>query len=135
MAEEFNALLQNKTWIMVPHTPDMNNAVGSNWKYQIKHRADGSIEHYKARLITQGLHQPCGIDYHETFGPVIKPSTVLLVLSLAFSSSWVIRQLDVKNAFLHSTLHEKIYMRPPRGFQHSLFPQNVCQSHEYLYVL
>lgn len=56
MAEDFNALLQNWTWTLVPVHSKMN-VVGSTWKYYIKYRADGSIESYKARLVAQGFHQ------------------------------------------------------------------------------
>ncbi|XP_031405665.1 uncharacterized protein LOC116214394 [Punica granatum] len=110
MAEEFNALLQNGTWSLVPPPPQAN-MVGSTWKFRIKYLADGSIDRYKARLVAQGFRQQPGIDYHETLSPVVKPSTIRLVLSLTHSSSWDIRQLDVKMHSYMVTCRRKLLER------------------------
>ncbi|CAL9006703.1 unnamed protein product [Prunus brigantina] len=105
MTEEINALLKNHTWTLVPSFPSQN-LVGCKWVFRIKRHSDGSIERYKARLVAKGFHQRPGIDYAETFSPVVKPATIRTVLSLAVSRGWSLRQLDVKNAFLHGFLQE-----------------------------
>jgi hypothetical protein len=77
----------------------------------VKRNSDCSIERYKAWLVAKGFSQRYGFDYVETFSPVIKPTTVCLILSIAMSKGWNIRQEDVKNAFLNRELRGTIYMR------------------------
>lgn len=81
MQEEINTLHTNRTWTLVPRKLDMN-LVSSKWVFKIKTRADGSIERYKARLVTRGFTQLPGLDYDETFSPVVKPSTIKLIFTL-----------------------------------------------------
>nr|CAN67986.1 hypothetical protein VITISV_010770 [Vitis vinifera] len=98
MFEEFDALLHNGTWELNPSTKSQN-LVGCKWIFRIKRNLDGSIAQYKAPLVAKGFHQLPGIDYAETFSPVVKPTTGLLILSLAFSFNWSLCQLDVNNVF------------------------------------
>jgi len=84
ICDEIIAFRENRTWSLVPFYPSMN-VVGSRWVYRIKRRVDGSIERYKARLVARGFTQQEGIDYSETFSPVIKQTTVQLVFSIAVS--------------------------------------------------
>ncbi|GJW67091.1 integrase, catalytic region, zinc finger, CCHC-type containing protein [Tanacetum coccineum] len=98
MSDEFHALIQNKTWELVPHTPDIN-VIRSMWVFCHKKKYDGSFERYKARLVGDSRSQQLGVDCDETFSPVVKPAMIRTVLSLALSHSWPIHQLDVKNAF------------------------------------
>uniref|UniRef100_A0A2N9F269 Reverse transcriptase Ty1/copia-type domain-containing protein n=1 Tax=Fagus sylvatica TaxID=28930 RepID=A0A2N9F269_FAGSY len=101
---------------LVPRKDDMN-VVGSRWVFKTKLKSDGSIERFKARLVAQGYTQSLGVDFFETFSPVIKPPTIRLVLSLALIHGWSLQQLDVKNAFLHGTLKEVvIYGTTPSSF-------------------
>ncbi|OMO89784.1 Integrase, catalytic core [Corchorus capsularis] len=134
MQDEFNALLRNNTWVLVPpSTPQ--NIVGSKWVYRIKYKSDGSIERYKARLVAKGFHQQLGLDYDETFSPVVKAPTIRLVLSLACSYNLDLQQLDVKNAFLHGNLNEDVYMQQPQGFVDPTRPGHVCRLQKAIYGL
>ena len=84
MEDEFTALQRNQTWILFPR-PSATNIVGSKWIFKMKFRPDGSVDKLKACLVARGFTQQHGIDYHDTFSPVVKPVTVRLVLSLAVS--------------------------------------------------
>ena len=68
MSNEFNALLQNRNWILVPPHPSQN-LIGCKWVFRIKRSPDDTVERYKARLVSKGFHQQKCIDYHETFSP------------------------------------------------------------------
>lgn len=118
MKEEVVALHQNDTWILVP-LPYQVNIVSSKLIFQTKFKKDGSLR--GTELVAKGFIQVERLDYHEIFNSVVKPKTIRLTLSIVLSSYWVIRQLDVKNDFLHNTLKETVFMEQPLGFINSLF--------------
>jgi hypothetical protein len=134
MEEEYDALVANNTWELVSR-PVGSNVVTGKWIFKHKFNSDGTLERYKARWVLRGFTQRPGIDYHETFSPVVKPSPVRTVLSLAFSRSWLIHQLDVKNMFLHDTLSETVYCSQPTGFVDPTQPDRVCRLNKSLYGL
>ena len=112
MEEELVALNTNDTWDLVPR-PLGINIIGSKWIYRVKKNEDGMIDCFKAHLVARGFTQIFGLDYDETFSPVVRPTTIQLV-----TFNWKIRQLDVKNAFLHGNLKEIVYMEQPPVFIH-----------------
>lgn len=122
MADEYNALLYNRTWELVPSHPYMK-VVGSKWVFKIKEKLDGSIEHFKARLVAQCFKEQHILVYNETFSMVIKPQTICVVFPLVISSPWTIHQLDVKNVLLHGHLQELVYMNQTSCFIHPTYPQ------------
>jgi histone deacetylase 1/2 len=126
MDDELTALHQNETWRLVPHTPNMH-VIGSKWVFKTKLKPDGTLDRLKARLVAKGYHQIDGIDYIETFSPVIKPGTIRIILTIALVKHWPIRQLDVKNAFLHGNIMEDIYMAQPPGMADQQNPMHVCK--------
>jgi histone deacetylase 1/2 len=134
MDEEYSALINNKTWHLVPASV-AKNVVDCKWIYKIKRRADGTVDRFKARLVAKGFKQRYGIDYEDTFSPVVKSATIRLVLSLAVSRGWHLRQLDVKNAFLHGVLEEEVYMKQPPGYEDSSRMGSVCKLDKALYGL
>ena len=134
MEEEYAALLSNNTWDLVPR-PSGVNVVTGKWIFCQKFNADGSFDRYKARWVLRGFTQRPGVDYDETFSPVVKPATVRTVLSLALSQQWSIHQLDVKDAFLHGTLSETVYCCQPTGFADTALSDHVCRLNKSLYGL
>ena len=104
-----------------------HNLVGSKWVHRVKYHSNEFVEKYKARLVAQGFHQYAGIDYHETFYPVVKPTTIRLIVSLSISFKWTILQLDIKNVVLHGRLTKEVYMKQPHGFSHPDYPHYVCK--------
>ena len=134
MDEEFSTLQRQNTWSLVLATPGIN-LVGCKWVYKLKLHSDGSIARYKACLVAKSFHQQPGIDYTETFSPVVKPATVRLILTIAVSFRWSLRQLDISNAFLHGFLKEEVFMQQPPGYVDSHFPSHVCKLHKSLYGL
>jgi hypothetical protein len=86
-------------------------------------------------MVARGFTQQEGIDYSETFSPVIKHATVRLVFSIAVSCGWKIHQLDIHNAFLNGVLDKEVYMKQPPSFVDSALPSYVCRLHKSLYGL
>jgi len=134
MQLEFDALISNDTWTLCPR-PLQHNVIRNKWVFKIKKKADGTIERFKARLVAKGFDQQSGVDYTETFSPVIKPSTIRIILAVAVQFEWDIRQLDVSNAFLHGNLLEEVYMEQPQGFAAKGQPDLVCKLHKAIYGL
>ena len=88
--------------------------IGCKWVYKIKHGLDGLVEHYKARLVAKGYSQIEGIDYLDIFSPVVRMSTIRVVLDIASVSHWHLQQLNVSNTFLYRDLNEEVYMTIPQ---------------------
>jgi histone deacetylase 1/2 len=127
MIEEFEALKRNQTWTLVP-LPQHRSDIGCKWVFRTKENPDGTINKFKARLVAKGFHQLQGFDFNEIFSPVIKPITIRLILSLAISYKWHLKQLDVNNVFLNGLLEDEIdevYMVQPL----------VCNLNKALYGL
>jgi hypothetical protein len=132
MQLEFNALLHNQTWSLVP-PHGSQNPVGCKWVFKLKRKADGSIEKHKAWLVAKGFHQQASVDYGETYSPVVKPTAIRTVLSLAYSAGWSMKQIDIQNAFLHRFLSEDVHMVQPPGFTNPNFPHHVCKLHKAIW--
>ncbi|GJZ08491.1 zinc finger, CCHC-type containing protein [Tanacetum coccineum] len=89
---------------------------GCKWIFKRKMKVDGTIDKFKARLVIQGFRQKEGIDYFDTYAPVVRITTIRLLLALAAIHNLVIHQMDVKTSFLNGDLLKEVYMKQPEGF-------------------
>lgn len=115
MELEMKALLDNDTWT-ISNLPTGRKLVGCKWIFRVKYKPDGTVERYKARLVTKGYSQREGLDFHETFSHIVKMVIVRSVIALVVIRNWTIFQLDVNNAFWHGDLNECVFMMPSEGY-------------------
>lgn len=134
MEEEFFALKKNKTWSLVD-LPKGHKAIPCKWVYALKRNVNGEIERYKARLVAKGCSQRFGIDFKETFSPVVRYSTIRLLLALAVKNNMHLHQIDVSSAYLNSNLQDEIYMQQPKNFIYDKSPEKVLRLHKAIYGL
>nr|GEY94531.1 retrovirus-related Pol polyprotein from transposon TNT 1-94 [Tanacetum cinerariifolium] len=134
MQEEIEALHKNKTWELVP-LPGGRKFIGNKWVYKIKRNNDDQVESYRARLVVKGYAQKEGIDFNEIFSPMVRMTTIRVVLEMCATYDLHLEQLDVKTAFLHGNLEEEIYMLQPEGFKQKGKENLVCMLNKSLYGL
>ena len=134
MIEEMDALNGNGTWHLV-HLPTRKKVIGCRWVFAVKVNPNGSVARLKARLVAKGYAQTYGVDYSDTFSPVVKMTYVRLFISLVVTHNWDLHQLDIKNVFLHSDLQEEVYMEQPPGFVAQGEIGKVCRLRKSLYGL
>ncbi|GJS26881.1 retrotransposon protein, putative, ty1-copia subclass [Tanacetum coccineum] len=134
MKEEMSSLKKNHTWELVDQPPGQK-LVSCKWLYKIKEGIEGVQKpRYKARLVARGFTQRAGIDYNEVFSPVVRHTSIRVILSLTACEDYELEQLDVKTAFLHGNLEETIYMRQPPSFEKGT-GNKVCLLKKSLYGL
>jgi len=133
MEEEYNFLIVNNTWSLVP-LPKGRKPISCKWVFKIKHGVHGEVERYKVRHVARGFTQTFGVDYNETFAPVAKFMSICCILALVAMEDMEIHQMEVKTAFFNGDLEEEIYMEQPEGFTQE-GEHLVCKFHKSLYRL
>ena len=128
--DELTAHDKNHTWSVVKKKFDMN-VIGCKWVFKKKRDADGNVSKYKARLVAKGFNQQYGIDYQDTFAPVMKYKSLRIILVISLSCNAHIEQLDVKTAFLNARVKEDIYVSIPEGM--NIDDQHVLKLNRALY--
>ena len=124
MNEKMQALSKNETWDLVPSSPHQK-AIRCWCIYNVKHNADDTINWYKAPLVEKSYAKLHMVDYEETFAPMVKMTTIRIVVALVATKGWHLHQVDVKNTFLQGELDEEVYMVQPLGFKSSMSNTNV----------
>ncbi|KAJ1518865.1 hypothetical protein ONE63_011517 [Megalurothrips usitatus] len=135
MREEMENMKKHEAWEIVPR-PEKKNIIGSKWVYKIKKNENGDIVKYKSRLVGQGFSQVKGVDYKETYPPVLIKKSIKILLSIAVEKGFKTRHIDVLSAYLNSHIKEEVYMEQPKGFQEGENPKEfVCRLRRSIYGL
>ena len=132
--EEMNALGGNNTWSLDRLLPG-KRAIGCKWVFEIKKNSNDDSFRYKARLVATGFSQREGIDYFQTFAPVVRYKSISILLALAAKEDYEIAKFGVMTAFLNRDLQEGIYMDLPEGYANEENSYLVCKLRRSLYGL
>lgn len=135
MAAEHASLVQHATYELVPLPHPRPNLVSCRWVFAVKEK-DGLVTRFKARLVARGFTQQEGIDFTETYSPVVKYKSLRIFLALVVRHNWRVEIMDVQTAYLHADLKETVYMQQPEGFErHDTQRENGADVHRPLVCL
>ncbi|TYK14839.1 reverse transcriptase [Cucumis melo var. makuwa] len=134
MKEELKSMNDNKVWDLVKLLKE-SKRVGCKWVFKIKRDSNGNIERHKARLVAKGYTQKDGIDYKETFSPVSKKDSLIIIMALVAHYDLELHQMDVKTVFLNENLDEEVFMDQPEGFMVEGKEHMVCKLKRSIYGL
>lgn len=134
MDAEYKSLISNNVWELV-ELPKNSRVISSKWIFKCKIGATGIVERYKARLVAQGYSQRPGVDYEETFAPVVRFESIRTVVALAVQNNLKLHQMDITTAFLNGVLKEVVYMKQPEGYIQNSKEKLVCQLKRSIYGL
>ena len=129
-----DSIISNNTWKLVDLPPSCKT-IGCKWVLRRKLKPDGSIEKFKARLVTKGLKQKEDIDFFDTFSPITKVTSIRLFIAIATIHNLMIHQMDVKTTFLNEDLEKEIHMDQPKGLTMLSNEHKVCKLLKSLYGL
>ena len=134
--EEMESLLKHAVYVIVERTKvkDRRAIITNKWVFAIKKDENGIVKRFKARLVVHGYKQIYGVNYFETYAPVIRFETIRVAIYFAVQRGWSIMQYDVKTAFLHGNLSESVYMEQPTGYGEG-GKSRVCKLLKSLYGL
>ena len=134
MESEMKAHIENRTWKLVPPEPH-RSVLSSKWIFKIKPETENQPRVHKARLVCRGFEQRHGIDYFDIYAPVIRMTSLRILLSIAIQNGMHLSQMDVKTAFLNGSIEESVYMTQPEEFIDSKHPNYVCKLEKSIYGL
>ena len=129
---ELMTLEQMGTWELA-NAPKDRKPITNKWVFMKKYNKDGDLQIYKARLVARGFSQIPGMDYNQTFAPVVRLETIRTILALAVKNDWEIQQMDIKGTYLNGDLKEEIYMNQPEGFDDGT--SHLCHLIKTIYGL
>ena len=129
MNSEMKSMYDNQVWNLVD-PPEGAKVIGCKWVHKIKHDMT-----FKSRLVAKGFKQTHGVDYDETFSPVIMLKSIRILLAIVAYYDYEIWKMDVKTTFLNGNLLEDVYMTQPEGFVNPKYPNRVCKLQRSIYGL
>lgn len=132
MEEEMASHRSNNTWSLV-EIPAGRKPIQAKWVFKTKRNDNGEIVRHKARLVAKGCAQKHGIDYNETFSPVVRYASIRFLMALAIKNGYKIHQMDAITAFLQGDLEEEIFMSQPEGYRDGT--NRVCRLNKAVYGL
>ncbi|KAK1605613.1 hypothetical protein QYE76_029286 [Lolium multiflorum] len=135
MQEELNNFKRNDVWTLMKRPDHCRNVIGTKWVFKNKQDEHGIFIRNKARLVAHGYSQVEGVDFGETFAPVVRLESIRILLAFAAHYGFKIQQMDVKSAFTNGPLHEEVYVKQPPGFVDPHFPDHVFKLNKALYGL
>jgi len=137
MDEEMDAIRKNKTW-RLKDRPASRRVLKGKWVYKVKNEVEkigNNTTRHKGRLCFMGNRQIKGLDFNETFAPVVKFTTIRCILAKTGANGWELYQVDVKTVFLDEDLDGKVYMEQPDGYVDPTYPDKICRLVQPLYGL
>ncbi|GJZ62911.1 retrovirus-related pol polyprotein from transposon TNT 1-94 [Tanacetum coccineum] len=134
LQEEIHEFERLEVWELVP-CPDKVFLINLKWIYKVKTDEFGMVLKNKARLVAQGFRQEEGIDFEESFAPVVRIEAIRIFVANAAHKNMIIYQMDVKTDFLNGELKEKVYVSQQEGFVDQDNPLHVCKLKQALYGL
>ncbi|GJW82027.1 retrovirus-related pol polyprotein from transposon TNT 1-94 [Tanacetum coccineum] len=134
MQEELLQFKWLDVWEFVPLLDNVK-ALTLKWLFKNKHDEENTVIRNKTRLVVRGYRQEEEIYFEESFAPVSRIEAIKIFLAYVAHKSFIIFQMDVKNAFLHGTLKEDVYVCQPEGFIDADHPSHVYKLKKALYGL
>ena len=134
MQEELNQFERNKIWTLVSR-PKYHPIISAKWVFRNKMNKQGIIIRNKARLVVKGYNQEEGINYDETYAPVVNLKAIKMLLAFASFMDFKLYQMDVKSTFLNGFIEEEVYVEQPLGFESFEFANHVFKLFKALYGL
>nr|GEX17781.1 retrovirus-related Pol polyprotein from transposon TNT 1-94 [Tanacetum cinerariifolium] len=121
-------------WEQVPSS-DGIKPLTPKWLFKNKHDEENTVIRNQTRLVVRRYRQEEGIDFEESFSPVVRMEAIRIFLAYDAHKGFTVYQMDVKTAFLHGSLIEDVYVYQPKGFIDVDYPSHVYKLKKALYGL
>ena len=112
--DEMDSILSNNTWVVMD-LPTGSVPTGCKWVFRIKYNTNGLIQTFKIRLVAKGFKQRERVDYFDAYAPMVRITSICVLLALVSIYKLIVHQMDVKTIFLNGDLDEEVYMEQPKG--------------------